>query len=85
MLPLGTVDGYHPSTMISIKSNHINDDGYHPSTMISMISMMISPNQVLTHAARAAAKQLNKPPLVAARGAREGLWLEQMMISMIFS
>ena len=31
-----------------------------------------SPNQVLTHAARAAAKQ---PPLVAARGAREGLWL----------
>ena len=32
-----------------------------------------SPNQVLTHAARAAAKQ----PLVAARGAREGLWLEQ--------
>ena len=33
-----------------------------------------SPNQVLTHAARAAAKQ---PPLVAARGAREGLWLEQ--------
>ena len=32
-----------------------------------------SPNQVLTHAARAAAKQLNKPPfqppLVAARGA----------------
>ena len=34
---------------------------------------------VLTHAARAAAKQLNKPfqaPLVAARGAREGLWLE---------
>ena len=37
-----------------------------------------SPNQVLTHAARAAAKQLNfQPPLVAARGAREGLWLEQ--------
>ena len=36
------------------------------------------PNQVLTHAARAAAKQLNfQPPLVAARGAREGLWLEQ--------
>ena len=32
----------------------------------------ISPIQVLTHAARAAAK----PPLVAARGAREGLWLE---------
>ena len=32
-----------------------------------------SPNQVLTHAARAAAKA----PLVAARGAREGLWLEQ--------
>ena len=35
------------------------------------------PNQVLTHAARAAAEQLNKPfqpPLVAAR---EGLWLEQ--------
>ena len=39
-----------------------------------------SPNQVLTHAARAAAKQLNKvpfqAPLVAARGAREGHWLE---------
>ena len=42
-----------------------------------------SPNQVLTHAARAAAKQLNKAPevpfqapLVAARGAREGLWSE---------
>ena len=29
---------------------------------------------MLTHAARAAAKQL---PLVAARGAREGLWLDQ--------
>ena len=38
--------------------------------------MLHSPNQVLTHAARAAAKQ---PPLVAARGAREGLWLEQML------
>ena len=46
----------------------------------------LSPNQVLTHAraARAAALQLNKVPfqaplvpLVAARGAREGLWLEQ--------
>ena len=33
-----------------------------------------SPNHVLTHAARAAAFQA---PLVAARGAREGLWLEQ--------
>ena len=33
-----------------------------------------SPKQVLTHAARAAAKQ---PPLVAARCAREGLKLEQ--------
>ena len=35
---------------------------------------------MLTHAARAAAGQLNKPfqpPLVAARGARVGLWLEQ--------
>ena len=32
-----------------------------------------SPNQVLTHAARAAAKQLNKAPLVAARGARRAL------------
>ena len=32
-----------------------------------------SPNQVLTHAARAAANQV---PLVAARGAREGLWSE---------
>ena len=36
---------------------------------------------MLTHAARAAAKQLNKAfqaPPVAARGAREGLWLEQL-------
>ena len=36
-----------------------------------------SPNQVLTHAARAAAKQLNKwlfSHSVAARGAREGPW-----------
>ena len=44
-----------------------------------------SPNQVLTHAARAAAKQLInrwpfQPPLVAARGAREGLWLEQLFM-----
>ena len=31
---------------------------------------------MLTHAARAAAK----PPLVAARGAREGLWLEQIIM-----
>ena len=45
----------------------------------------LTSNQVLTHAARAAAKQLNKKkaafqaPLVAARaGAREGLWLEQI-------
>ena len=40
-----------------------------------------SPNQVLTHAARAAASQLDKVPFqappVAARGAREGLWSEQ--------
>ena len=34
-----------------------------------------SPNHVLTHAARAAASL--QAPLVAARGAREGLWLEQ--------
>ena len=42
-----------------------------------------SPNQVLTHAARAAAEQLNfqPPALVAARGAREGLWLEQRAAS----
>ena len=40
----------------------------------NVLLKIISPNQVLTHAARAAAKQ---PPLVAARGAREGLWLEQ--------
>ena len=44
-----------------------------------------SPNQVLTHAARAAAKQLNKvpfqAPLVAAHGAREGLWLEQRRVA----
>ena len=33
---------------------------------------------MLTRAARAAASRLNKPPLVAARGAREGLWLEQV-------
>ena len=44
--------------------------------------MNATPNQVLTHAARAAAKRGCKaakfqPPLVAARGAREGLWLEQ--------
>ena len=38
-------------------------------------SMQGSPNQVLTHAARAAAKQLNS---VAARGAREGPWSGQM-------
>ena len=36
-------------------------------------SLESSPNQVLTHAAR--------PPLVAARGAREGLWLEQPRVS----
>ena len=49
---------------------------------------MSSPNQVLTHAARAAAKQLNKAPfqapLVAARGAREGLWLEQHNVKQMF-
>ena len=33
---------------------------------------------MLTHSARAAAKQLNKAPLVAARGAREVLWLERL-------
>ena len=50
-----------------------------PSLLISGIPIAgpDSPNQVLTHAARAAAKQLNKAPLVAARGAHEGLWLEQ--------
>ena len=41
-----------------------------------IVRALTSPNQVFTHAARAAAKQLNKPgmpfqaPLVAARGAR---------------
>ena len=37
---------------------------------------LTSPNQVLTHAARAAAKAPFQAPLVAARGAREGLWSE---------
>ena len=36
-----------------------------------------SPNQVLTHAARAAATQLNFSHSVAARGAREGPWSGQ--------
>ena len=43
---------------------------------LSDLLQLCSPNQVLMHAARAAAKQLNKPfqaPLVAARAAREGL------------
>ena len=44
-----------------------------------VVRSFASPNQVLTHAARAAAKQLNKAPLVAARGAREGLWLKQLV------
>ena len=39
--------------------------------LFSFSCVVVLPNQVLTHAARAAAKQ---PPLVAAR---EGLWLEQ--------
>ena len=34
---------------------------------------------MLTHAARAAAKPF-QAPLVAARGAREGLWLEQVLV-----
>ena len=38
-----------------------------------------SPNQVLTHAARAGAKQLNKPPRSSAR---EGLWLEQVIVQL---
>ena len=41
----------------------------------------LTTNQVPTHAARAAASQLNKVPFqappVAARGARDGLWSEQ--------
>ena len=49
-----------------------------PVYLCAWLKIQTSPNQVLTHAARAAAKQLNKPPLVAARGAREGLWLEQI-------
>ena len=40
---------------------------------VHVIFTITSPNQVLTHAARAAFQ----PPLMAARGAREGLWLEQ--------
>ena len=51
-----------------------------PRQLSSCQTLPDSPNQVLTHAARAAAKQLNKvpfqAPLVAARGAREGLWSE---------
>ena len=39
------------------------------------------PNQVLTHGARAAAKQLNFSATSGGRahGAREGLWLEQVI------
>ena len=75
-----------------------------PNQVLTHAARAASPNQMLTHAARAAASQLNKPlrgrarrarralvratrgckaaknfqpPLVAARGAREGLWLEQ--------
>ena len=37
---------------------------------------LLSPNQVLTHAARAAAKQLNKVPFQAPPGAaRVGVWV----------
>ena len=51
-----------------------------PLNQVLSPNQVPSPNQVLTHAARAAAKQLNfQPPLVAARGAREGLWLEQQV------
>ena len=45
------------------------------------LARRLSPNQVLTHAARAAAP-LVAAPLVAARGAREGLWLEQRRLKM---
>ena len=73
-------------------------------TGLCRLNKETSPNQVLTHAARAAAKRLNflappvadgrarrtrralvrvtkkpdqlKKPFVAARGAREGFWLE---------
>ena len=83
-----TVDGYHPSSQATfVKTRRIsfawrcgpfND---HQSLEWAGFAAGMgpdkvwqdSPNQVLTHAARAAAKA----PLVAARGAREGLWLEQ--------
>ena len=44
-----------------------------PRAQRGPLGVLRSPNQVLTHAARAAAKPF-QPPLVAAR---EGLWLEQ--------
>ena len=58
----------------------MGSNSFDPQSRFADHSAESSPNQVLTHAARAAAKQLNKvpfqAPLVAARGAREGLWLE---------
>ena len=44
------------------------------------VTFQVSTNQVLAHAARATALQLNKAPMVAvaARGMREGLWSELM-------
>ena len=53
---------------ISPVKSHFPFDGQSHFTLV----VLSSPNQVLTHAARAA-------PLVAARGAREGLWLEQVL------
>ena len=68
--------------MISFLSNLESEGNYfktnylmfHRQTSKTRARLEILPNQVLTHAARAAAKQA---PLVAARDAREGLWLEQ--------
>ena len=57
-----------------------------PNGAYQRLMTFLSPNQVLTHAARAAASRarLLQAPLVAARGAREGLWLEQTFLEVNF-
>ena len=56
---------------MTVGCKHTNDEQVY--VCVFKVLNCGSPNQVLTHAARAAAKQLNKAPLVAARGARRAL------------
>ena len=82
MLLLSRARSYQIDNQCDIAIMNLNFASSGPQKFVScdaaccLTLSAFSPNQVLTHAARAAAKQLNKVPFQAPLvAAREGLWL----------